>query len=224
MDIIEAGFPVVSEGEKNGAIQEEEREMIASIFELHDVEVAAIMTPRTDMVCIEADASLDELRSLANRCGFSRIPVFEGTRDNIIPRHVELTGTLRALSQETYDWLKEEVRRALGVVRALGGDVRVEFSTNYAVLHNDPDLTDFVTQVAQDLLGTDAVLPARPVMGGEDFGVLAQEAPGCYIRLGGGFPGQPLRNHHDAHFDIDESALPIGAAILAETALRYLER
>ncbi len=75
---------VVSEGEKNGAIQEEEREMIASIFELHDVEVAAIMTPRTDMVCIEADASLDELRSLANRCGFSRIPVFEGTRDNII--------------------------------------------------------------------------------------------------------------------------------------------
>jgi len=147
-----------------------------------------------------------------------------GTRDNIIPRHVELTGTLRALSQETYDWLKEEVRRALGVVRALGGDVRVEFSTNYAVLHNDPDLTDFVTQVAQDLLGTDAVLPARPVMGGEDFGVLAQEAPGCYIRLGGGFPGQPLRNHHDAHFDIDESALPIGAAILAETALRYLER
>jgi len=75
---------VVSEGEKNGSIEEEEREMIASIFELRDVEVAAIMTPRTDMVCIEADASLDELRSLANRCGFSRIPVFEGTRDNIV--------------------------------------------------------------------------------------------------------------------------------------------
>lgn len=75
---------VVSEGEKNGSIEEEEREMIASIFELHDVEALAVMTPRTDMVCIEADASLDELRTLANRCGFSRIPVFEGTRDNII--------------------------------------------------------------------------------------------------------------------------------------------
>jgi len=75
---------VVSEGEKSGSVEEDEREMIASIFELHDVEVAAIMTPRTDMVCIEADASLDELRSLANRCGFSRIPIFEGTRDNIL--------------------------------------------------------------------------------------------------------------------------------------------
>jgi CBS domain containing-hemolysin-like protein len=75
---------VVSEGERNGALEEEEREMIASIFELHDIEVAEIMTPRTDMVCIEADASLDELRTLANRCGYSRIPVFQTTRDNIV--------------------------------------------------------------------------------------------------------------------------------------------
>ncbi|MFP4056127.1 MAG: hemolysin family protein [Candidatus Brocadiia bacterium] len=75
---------VVSEGEKNGALEEEEKEMIASIFELHDIDVAEIMTPRTDMVCIEADASLDELRTLANRCGYSRIPVFEKTRDNIL--------------------------------------------------------------------------------------------------------------------------------------------
>jgi len=44
------------------------------------------------------------------------------------------------------------------------------------------------------------------------------------LRLGGGFPGQPLRNHHDAHFDIDEAALPIGAAVLAAIAARYLSR
>jgi len=75
---------VVSEGEKNGTIEEEEREMIASIFELYDVDVAEIMTPRTDMVCIEADASLEELRTLATKCGYSRIPVFENTRDNIV--------------------------------------------------------------------------------------------------------------------------------------------
>ena len=75
---------VVSNGEKEGAIEEEEREMIASIFELHDADAAEIMTPRTDMVCIEADATADELRTLALKCGFSRIPVFDGTRDNIV--------------------------------------------------------------------------------------------------------------------------------------------
>lgn len=145
-----------------------------------------------------------------------------GTRDNIIPAHVELTGTLRALSQDTYEWLKGEITRAVSIVRALGGDFEVSFSSNYAVLHNDPALTDFVKAVAADLLGSEAVLPAEPVMGGEDFGALTHDAPGCYFRLGGGFPGGPLRNHHDAHFDIDERALPLGTAILAETALRYL--
>ena len=145
-----------------------------------------------------------------------------GTRDNIIPETVDLTGTLRSLKTEVYDQLKAEVTRALGVVKALGGSFEVEFSANYPVTVNEPGMTDFVTRVAVDLLGQDAVVPAEVDMGGEDFSILAEHVPGCYVRLGGGFPGQPLRNHHDPHFDIDESALPIGTAILAETALRYL--
>jgi amidohydrolase len=145
-----------------------------------------------------------------------------GTRDNVIPNRVDLLGTLRALKTEIYDQLKAEVTRALGIVRALDGDFEVEFSPNYPVTRNDETMTDLVTQVAVDLLGEEAVIPAEPVMEGEDFSVLATQAPGCYMRLGGGFPGQPHRNRHDPHFDIDETALPIGTAILAETALRYL--
>ena len=147
-----------------------------------------------------------------------------GTSHNIIPEHVDLLGTLRALTPEVCGQLEHEIERALGIVRALGGDVDVEFGQSYGVVYNDPTLTAFVTEVATDLLGADAVTPARPVMGGEDFGVLAEGIPGCYLRLGGGFPGQPLRNHHDAHFDIDEAALPIGATVLAAIAARYLSR
>jgi amidohydrolase len=90
------------------------------------------------------------------------------------------------------------------------------------VVENDPELTSFVAQVGRDLLGADSVLAAEPMMTGEDFSIYARSVPGCFLRLGGGFPGQPLRNHHDPHFDVDERALPIGAAVLAETALRYL--
>jgi amidohydrolase len=145
-----------------------------------------------------------------------------GVRDNIIPEYVDITGTLRSLSPEVYQQLRDKVTEALQIARALGGDYEVTFGHNYAVVHNDPDLTAFVTDTAADLLGTEAVVPARPVMGGEDFGVLTEGIPACFVRLGGGFPGQPLRKHHDPHFDIDESALPIGAALLAEVALRYL--
>jgi amidohydrolase len=148
--------------------------------------------------------------------------VHGGTRDNIIPEYVDLSGTLRSLHDDVYAQLRDEVRRALSVVRALGGDFELACSAPLPVVVNDPGLTAFVAQVGADLLGADAVLPAEPMMTGEDFGVFAQHVPGCFLRLGGRFPGQPLRNHHDPHFDVDERALPIGTAILAETALRYL--
>ncbi len=147
-----------------------------------------------------------------------------GTQDNIIPERVSLTGTIRSLRDEVHGQIQREIRRALGVVRALGGDYDVRFSPGYPVTTNDPGLTALGARVAGELLGADAVLPAAPVMKGEDFGILAEHAPGCYVRLGVGFPGEPPRTPHDPHFDLDERALPIGAALLAQTALRYLGR
>jgi amidohydrolase len=150
--------------------------------------------------------------------------VHGGTQDNIIPEYVELTGTLRSLSNEVYSQIEDEIRRALGVAHALGGEVEVEFGRSFDVVENDPELTAFVSAVAADMLGEEAVLAAEPAMTGEDFGFLTRHAPGCFMRLGGGFPGEPPRNLHDPHFDVDERALPIGAAILAEVAQRYLDQ
>ncbi|MBN1639738.1 MAG: amidohydrolase [Anaerolineae bacterium] len=147
-----------------------------------------------------------------------------GTQDNIIPEHVSLTGTIRSLRDEVHAQIRHEIDRTLGIVRTLGGDYHVRFSPGYPVTYNDPDLTALVARVARDLLGDDAVLPATPVMKGEDFGMLAESAAGCYVRLGTGTPGEPPRTHHDPHFDLDERALPIGAALLAQTALRYVSR
>jgi amidohydrolase len=145
-----------------------------------------------------------------------------GTQDNIIPECVDISGTLRALNDGVYGQLQDEVRRVLGMVRPLGGDFEVRFSGGMPVVVNDPQMAALTREVAADLLGPDAVLPADPMMTGEDFSFFARQVPGCFMRLGGAFPGQPLRNHHDPHFDIDERALPIGAAIMAEVALRYI--
>ena len=148
--------------------------------------------------------------------------VHGGTLDNIIPPYVDLTGTTRSLSDEVHGQIEREIESVLGTVRALGGDYEVEFSRSVDVLVNDAQLTALVKETAIDLLGDQAVLSAEPAMTGEDFGSLAEHTPGCFMRLGGRFPGQPLPNHHDPHFDVDERALPIGAAIMTEVALRYL--
>ena len=75
---------LVSVGEEEGVLEEEETEMIRSIFEFADTSVREVMIPRVDMVTLESDATVDAAVDLALQGGFSRIPVFEENIDNII--------------------------------------------------------------------------------------------------------------------------------------------
>ena len=74
---------VVSEGERHGAVDEQEKEMIESVIEFGDLQVGQIMTPRTQVVAIQTGASLREARELINKEGHSRVPAYEGTIDSI---------------------------------------------------------------------------------------------------------------------------------------------
>ena len=75
---------VVSEGELQGAVDEQEKEMIESVIEFGDTDVGEIMTPRTDIVAIDKNATLADAKKLIAAEGHSRIPVFEETIDNIL--------------------------------------------------------------------------------------------------------------------------------------------
>jgi amidohydrolase len=60
------------------------------------------------------------------------------------------------------------------------------------------------------------------IMAGEDFAYMAQASRGAMLNLGVRVPGGPDKYVHHPEFDIDEDCLPIGAAILAQTALRFV--
>lgn len=75
---------LIDAGEEEGLINEEENEMIQAIFSLRDRMVREIMVPRTDMACVAVEASIEEILHTIISCGHSRIPVFEGTVDNIV--------------------------------------------------------------------------------------------------------------------------------------------
>ena len=75
---------LVTVGEEEGVLEEEETEMIHSIFEFADTTVREVMIPRIDMVTLESDVTVDEAVDLALQGGFSRIPVYEKNIDNII--------------------------------------------------------------------------------------------------------------------------------------------
>ncbi len=69
--------------EEEGLINEDESEMIRAIFTFGETVVREVMVPRTDMACIPVDATSEELIATIIGCGHSRIPVYEGTVDNI---------------------------------------------------------------------------------------------------------------------------------------------
>jgi amidohydrolase len=145
-----------------------------------------------------------------------------GTKDNILAGHVVMTGTIRTFDTATRDVLLAEMEAACAVARVLGGDYRLKVTPGYLQVENDPGLTSLVRRVGAEMIGAQNVLEAPLEMGGEDFSYFTQSAPGCLFWLGAATPGQPKRLHHHPLFDIDERCLPLGAALLAEIALRYL--
>lgn len=75
---------MVDVGGEQGVIEDVQKEMIDNIFEFDDMDVADIMTHRTDMVCIDVEEGLSDAVKLSIDNGFSRIPVYEEDPDNII--------------------------------------------------------------------------------------------------------------------------------------------
>jgi amidohydrolase len=146
-----------------------------------------------------------------------------GQVTNVIPEKVELSGTIRFEKAEVQQLLHAEIERALGVARALGGDYELEIEIGYPPMSNDAGVVDLLRQVGADLLGTEHVKPGEKGMGAEDFGYFSALAPGAMFGLGCRIEGDE-RLGHNPRFDVDEECLPIGAAILAESALRLLRR
>ena len=88
-------------GHEEGAIEEEEKEMIHSIFEFGDTIAREVMVPRPDMVGLDVTASLDDALELMQKRGLSRMPVWEDEDENQILGLIYLKDVLRKLHAKT---------------------------------------------------------------------------------------------------------------------------
>jgi amidohydrolase len=149
--------------------------------------------------------------------------VHGGQANNVIPETVELAGTIRYRTPEVQKQIHAEIEQALAVARVLGGEYDLRIRTGSPPVINDPDVVALLREAAGDLLGNEKVKLPEKGMGAEDFSVLSAMAPGAMFRLGCRIDGGE-RKAHSPTFDLDEGCLPIGVAILAEAALRYLRR
>jgi amidohydrolase len=150
-----------------------------------------------------------------------------GTTSNVIPETVQMTGTLRAVSEASRGLALRSMEKLVeGIASAHDMRAEVRVLPGYPVTVNDDDSAAFALDVAGSVLGSESVgrMP-QPVMGAEDFSYVLQERPGAMAFLGVCPPGQhPARAHacHSNRMTIDEDAMRAGIAMYAALALDYL--
>jgi amidohydrolase len=146
-----------------------------------------------------------------------------GQAENVIPRKVDIKGTLRFTEPKVQKQIHTEITRAFELARTLGGNYELRFEIGSPPMVNHPIAVDLIKSTAAELIGIENIHPIPKELGAEDFGSFMDRAPGAMFLLGTRIEGDE-RFGHNRRFDIDERALPIGTAILAETALRFLRK
>ena len=143
--------------------------------------------------------------------------VHGGNKHNIIPNEMTIEGTIRANTKENRDKLRRDlIEIADYTAKAHECDCTVEIIKGYVPLINDEKATASVKKALEDTFGKDAVITLpTPTMAAEDFAYYLEGAPGTFINLGVGHPGETSAIH-TASFYPEEDALYYG--IFAEVA------
>ncbi|MEA5093720.1 MAG: amidohydrolase [Sedimentibacter saalensis] len=161
-----------------------------------------------------------------NQAVFTLGTIHGGTRGNIIPDEVEMTGILRTLDPETRSFMKKRIGEMVeNVPKAYGGEGKLYIRESYMALINSDEAVDSVRSVAEKILGENNILISQePDMGTEDFSYFAANVKSCFFNLG-------CRNEeigavypiHSNRFKIDENCLATGVQLQVENVMKLLE-
>jgi amidohydrolase len=151
-----------------------------------------------------------------------------GVRSNILPDNVTMEGTLRVHDEGVRADIRRRIEKtATAIADAAGASATVEVGEGVPVTYNDPTLTEWGTRSLGHGVGAERVTETRPVMGAEDFSILARVVPGMFFFLGITPPDEDPREapaNHSPLFHIHEPALKYGVRALAYLAIDYLRR
>lgn len=147
-----------------------------------------------------------------------------GTRYNIIPADVTLSGTIRTFRAEASQLAEKRLREILkGVTEAAGATGEVlRYDRGAPATVNNDALTRRVVPSLEKAVGKAHVAKLAPAMPSEDFSYFANDVPGFYYRLGMVKTGTTSGDHHTPTFRADDSSIPIGIKAMSTIVLDYL--
>jgi len=142
---------------------------------------------------------------------------------NIIADKVTLTGTIRYFNNKilnkVYNIIENIVKHGTA---AYGATYNLKFTTGIGSIINDSKIVNIVVDAAIEIVGEKNVELVPQCLWGEDFALYSSLVPAAFVLLGVGFEDRENYPLHSSKFDINEKALPVGAALLAYSAVNFL--
>lgn len=142
--------------------------------------------------------------------------IIGGEKENIVAQNVRVSGTLRTLSPEIKNKVKERVKEMVEfTAKGYGATGKVTYKDSYTALINHDEYIDIVKENGKELLGDSGIyVKALANMGVEDFAYFVEKVPGAFFNLGVGNKKKGITAPlHNDKFDIDEDSLKIGVAL-----------
>ena len=149
-----------------------------------------------------------------------------GEQYNAIPSTVHIEGTTRALKEEIRQKLAKRIGEiAKTTAEAFGGSVDYTMDWGAPPVINDKDMALFAQDAIRDIFGEHMVTYREsPNMGGEDFALYLQKAPGAFMFLSSANPAKKTDYpHHNPKFDVDEDVFWMGSASFVAIAEKFLK-
>ncbi|HEY4064768.1 MAG TPA: M20 family metallopeptidase [Puia sp.] len=140
-----------------------------------------------------------------------------GHTTNVIPSEVKLMGTFRAMDEEWRYRAHDLIRKmATELVHSMGAEIDLHIDVGYPMVYNNEALDPIARACAREYIGAANVLETEVRLGAEDFGYYTRQIPGCFYRLGVMNVEKGITSGvHTPTFNIDESAIGIGAGMMA---------
>lgn len=149
-----------------------------------------------------------------------------GIRENIIPEHVEFSGTIRTLDPGMQKDIQKRIElTATNIAEASGAKAEVTFVNKTMVVYNDPNLTNLVAGSFAKAAGAENVFVMNADTGAEDFSFFQEKVPGYFFFVGACPPEIDPANapsHHTPDFMMDERGMITGLKAMLQVTLDYM--
>ncbi|MCU1496437.1 MAG: Amidohydrolase, partial [Acidimicrobiales bacterium] len=174
-------------------------------------------------VVVELPMSLGRLSDPRDGLNVTFGAIQAGDAANVIPTEARILGSLRAAGRGAWDAAPRHLPALLAaIVEPLGATWELDHHRGAPPIVNDPWAVEIVSRAGAAVVGPQAVGATQQSGGGEDFSWFGEVAPVGYLRLGVRRPGSDPVDLHAGTFDVDESAIALGARIMAGTAIEAL--